>query len=83
MLHTLFSMHLTDVSDQIGRALLKWVSKFLSGCEFFCFQVRLLPEGAIQVPESSHKPLQGRIEKPLAGSSGQSWTNRVGTLFEL
>lgn len=48
-----------------------------------CFQVRLLPEGAIQVPESSSKPLQGRIEKPLAGSSGQSWTNRVSTFFEL
>ena len=33
------------------------------------------------MPESNSKPQQGRIEKPLAGSSGQSWTNRVGTLF--
>ena len=39
----------------------------------------MLPEGAIQMPESSEKPIQGRIEKPLAGSSNSSWTNRVGS----
>ena len=43
-------------------------------------QVRVLPEGAFQVPESSKKPIQGRLEKPLvSGSSNQSWTSRVST----